>query len=196
MLWRLPAEPFAQENRRFGLYTLYAVGERIGMATVENLQLGPESRQLDSEPVSEQVYRVLRDAICDGVFSDHAHLVQNQFADRLQVTRTPVRDALLHLAPERSDRGESVRRPSGHRFCHLPGNRAVSGCNLSTRRLQVVWRHLLARCHLARVRHAGADEGVPIPVSVAAAGCDAPGAFWNSAPGDESLRLMTKSRTC
>jgi DNA-binding GntR family transcriptional regulator len=70
------------------------------MVTAESLQLGPESRRLDSEPLSEQVYRVLRDAICDGVFSDHAHLVQNQLADQLQVSRTPVRDALLRLAQE------------------------------------------------------------------------------------------------
>jgi DNA-binding GntR family transcriptional regulator len=70
------------------------------MVTAESLQLGPESRRLDSEPLSEQVYRVLRDAICDGAFGDHAHLVQNQLADQLQVSRTPVRDALLRLAQE------------------------------------------------------------------------------------------------
>jgi DNA-binding GntR family transcriptional regulator len=79
------------------------------MVSAESLQLGPESRRLDSEPLSEQVYRVLRDAICDGVFSDHAHLVQNQLADQLQVSRTPVRDALLRLAQENLVRAVGAR---------------------------------------------------------------------------------------
>jgi DNA-binding GntR family transcriptional regulator len=79
------------------------------MVTAESLQLGPESRRLDSEPLSEQVYRVLRDAICDGVFGDHTHLVQNQLADQLQVSRTPVRDALLRLAQENLVRAVGAR---------------------------------------------------------------------------------------
>jgi DNA-binding GntR family transcriptional regulator len=79
------------------------------MVSAESLQLGPESRRLDSEPLSEQVYRVLRDAICDGVFSDHAHLVQNQLAEQLQVSRTPVRDALLRLAQENLVRAVGAR---------------------------------------------------------------------------------------
>ena len=82
------------------------------MVTAESLQLGPESRRLDSEPLSEQVYRVLRDAICDGVFSDHAHLVQNQLADQLQVSRTPVRDALLALAQENLVRASGAKATS------------------------------------------------------------------------------------
>jgi DNA-binding GntR family transcriptional regulator len=79
------------------------------MATAESLQLGPESRRLDSEPLSTQVYRVLRDAICDGVFDDHAHLVQEQLAEQLQVSRTPVRDALLRLAQENLVRAIGAR---------------------------------------------------------------------------------------
>ena len=71
------------------------------MINAEGLQLGPESRRLDSGPLSEQVYRVLRDAILDGVFDEHTHLVQNQLADQLNVSRTPVRDALLRLAQEK-----------------------------------------------------------------------------------------------
>ncbi len=71
------------------------------MSVSEILQLKPDSRRLDSEPLSEQVYRVLRDAICDGVFKDHAHLVQGELAAQLQVSRTPVRDALLRLSQEK-----------------------------------------------------------------------------------------------
>lgn len=79
------------------------------MVTAETLQLGPESRRLDNEPLSEQVYRVLRDAICDGLFDDHTHLVQNQLAEQLDVSRTPVRDALLRLAQENLVRAVGAR---------------------------------------------------------------------------------------
>lgn len=64
------------------------------------LSLPPEARRLDSVTVSEHVYRVLRDAICRGAFAPYHHLVQNQLAEQLQVSRTPVRDALLRLAQE------------------------------------------------------------------------------------------------
>jgi DNA-binding GntR family transcriptional regulator len=71
------------------------------MSVLESLQLEPDSRQLDSESLSEQVYRVLRDAICNGLFEDHAHLVQGELASQLKVSRTPVRDALLRLSQEK-----------------------------------------------------------------------------------------------
>lgn len=71
------------------------------MSAAEDLKLRPGSRRLDSEPLSEQVYRVLRDAICDGVFGDHTHLVQGELAAQLKVSRTPVRDALLRLSQEK-----------------------------------------------------------------------------------------------
>ena len=64
------------------------------------LSLSEDARRLDSEPLSEQVYRALRDAITGGIFEPHAHLVQNQLAEELQVSRTPVRDALLRLSQE------------------------------------------------------------------------------------------------
>jgi DNA-binding GntR family transcriptional regulator len=79
------------------------------MSGVESLQLKPGSRFLDSEPLSEQVYLVLRDAICDGVFPDHTHLVQGDLAAQLRVSRTPVRDALLRLAQENLVRGVGAR---------------------------------------------------------------------------------------
>jgi DNA-binding GntR family transcriptional regulator len=73
------------------------------------LQLQPESRRLDNDPLSEQVYRVLRDAICEGVFGDHTHLVQGELAAQLKVSRTPVRDALLRLAQEKLVRTVGAR---------------------------------------------------------------------------------------
>lgn len=79
------------------------------MSGIESLELRPGSRFLDSEPLSEQVYVVLRDAICDGVFPDHTHLVQGDLAAQLQVSRTPVRDALLRLSQEKLVRGVGAR---------------------------------------------------------------------------------------
>jgi DNA-binding GntR family transcriptional regulator len=62
--------------------------------------LPAEAKRIDSEPLSTQVYRAIRDAICDGTLDEHTHLVQNQLAEQLQVSRTPVRDALLQLSQE------------------------------------------------------------------------------------------------
>jgi DNA-binding GntR family transcriptional regulator len=74
-----------------------------------SLKLPPEARRLDSLPLSEHVYHVLRDAICDGQIKEHDHLVQNQLAEQLEVSRTPVRDALLRLAQEGLVRAVSAR---------------------------------------------------------------------------------------
>jgi DNA-binding GntR family transcriptional regulator len=64
------------------------------------LELPLEARRLDTVPISEHVYQVLRDAICEGRFEPFERLVQNQLAEQLEVSRTPVRDALLRLSQE------------------------------------------------------------------------------------------------
>jgi DNA-binding GntR family transcriptional regulator len=64
------------------------------------LSLPPEARRLDSIPLSDHVYRALRDAILEGVYEPHDHLVQIQLAKELDVSRTPVRDALQRLSQE------------------------------------------------------------------------------------------------
>jgi DNA-binding GntR family transcriptional regulator len=64
------------------------------------LSLPPEARRLDTVPISEHVYRVIRDAICEGRFPPYTRLVQNQIAEQLDVSRTPVRDSLLRLSQE------------------------------------------------------------------------------------------------
>jgi DNA-binding GntR family transcriptional regulator len=46
------------------------------------------------------VYEVLRDRIVDGELAADTKLVQEQLAERLGVSRTPVRDALTRLASE------------------------------------------------------------------------------------------------
>jgi DNA-binding GntR family transcriptional regulator len=64
------------------------------------LSLPSEARRLDSIPLSDHVYRALRDAILEGVYEPHDHLVQIQLAKELDVSRTPVRDALQRLSQE------------------------------------------------------------------------------------------------
>jgi DNA-binding GntR family transcriptional regulator len=49
---------------------------------------------------SEQVYQTLLDAICDGSLAPSAHLVQEQIAAKLGVSRQPVQQALAILKTE------------------------------------------------------------------------------------------------
>jgi DNA-binding GntR family transcriptional regulator len=64
------------------------------------IRLSAEERRLDASLLSEKVYRKLRDAINDGHFKPHGHLVQNDLASKLGVSRTPVREALFRLSHE------------------------------------------------------------------------------------------------
>ncbi len=50
--------------------------------------------------LSDDIYRVLRDAIVNGEIPERSHLSQNPLADALGVSRTPLRDALLRLAQD------------------------------------------------------------------------------------------------
>ncbi len=50
--------------------------------------------------LAESVYRELRSAICEGRIPAGERLVQNSLADQLDISRTPVRDALLRLSQE------------------------------------------------------------------------------------------------
>ncbi|MDH5858275.1 GntR family transcriptional regulator [Lampropedia aestuarii] len=45
----------------------------------------------------EQVYAILRDSICDGTLSPGMHLVQEELAAQLEVSRQPVQHAMLLL---------------------------------------------------------------------------------------------------
>lgn len=70
------------------------------MAEQVVLSLPPEARRLGTVPISDYVYQVIRDAICEGKFEPYTRLVQNQIAEQLEVSRTPVRDSLLRLSQE------------------------------------------------------------------------------------------------
>jgi DNA-binding GntR family transcriptional regulator len=61
-------------------------------------RLAPVRRRLDQRSLAEQVYKALRDAIVDGEYEPGAHLVQEIIAEQLDVSRTPVREALIRLS--------------------------------------------------------------------------------------------------
>lgn len=54
----------------------------------------------DGRPLPVRVYEVVRDMIVDGQLEPDTKLVQEQLADQLGVSRTPVRDALSRLTNE------------------------------------------------------------------------------------------------
>ncbi len=51
-------------------------------------------------PSSELAYQLLLDALLDGRLKPGAHLNQNVLAEQMEMSRSPVRDALLRLAQE------------------------------------------------------------------------------------------------
>ena len=53
-----------------------------------------------ADGIAGSVYRELRAAICDTRLEPNQRLVQNNLADQLGISRTPVRDALMRLAQE------------------------------------------------------------------------------------------------
>lgn len=68
-------------------------------------------------PLSEVVYEKLRDAIRDGELKPGQRLIQAELAERMGVSRIPVREALHRLSKEglvdlAPHRGAVVRRPS------------------------------------------------------------------------------------
>jgi DNA-binding GntR family transcriptional regulator len=71
--------------------------------------LGPLDGLGQEEPLVDSVYRVLRDAICEGRVEPNHKLAQIPLAEQLGISRTPVRDALQRLAQERLVRAVSWR---------------------------------------------------------------------------------------
>jgi DNA-binding GntR family transcriptional regulator len=64
------------------------------------LALPVDARRLDERVLSDHVHAALRDAICDGSLGPYTRLVQTDIAERLGVSRTPVREACIRLAQE------------------------------------------------------------------------------------------------
>jgi DNA-binding GntR family transcriptional regulator len=53
-----------------------------------------------AKPVRQLVYETLRQAICDGGFAPGTRLVEEELAEQLKVSRTPIREALRRLESE------------------------------------------------------------------------------------------------
>jgi len=72
--------------------------------------------ELDAAPATpgEETYIAIRRSILDGTLRPGERIVEQQLAERLHVSRTPVREALLKLEREnllaRVGRGMAVRR--------------------------------------------------------------------------------------
>ncbi len=60
------------------------------------LEISPE----EQKSLRDRVYIKLKQAITDGVFPSGSRLVESELAERLKVSRTPVREALQRLARE------------------------------------------------------------------------------------------------
>lgn len=61
----------------------------------------PDSLAIEPVPsIRDVVYEKLKDAILSGSFDSGEHLVESELAARLQVSRTPVREALRRLESE------------------------------------------------------------------------------------------------
>ncbi len=80
--------------------------------------------------LSDQVYDVLRDAIVNGDLLPNARLVERELADRLRISRTPVREAILRLDHDGyvtplATRGVVVRSLSGADIDEIFGLRIV-----------------------------------------------------------------------
>src|SRR5690554_15275 len=72
-------------------------------------------------PLPERVYQTLEQSIVDGVLRPEMHLVEDELARRLGVSRNPVRQALQRLAHE----GFVKREPGRGAFVHSPSAQEI-----------------------------------------------------------------------
>lgn len=78
------------------------------MKLTKNKKVFLDFRLDDSRPIREQVYYFVRQVIMDGHFSPDDRIVEGQLAKTLNISRTPVREALHSL--ERDGLLESIPR--------------------------------------------------------------------------------------
>ena len=94
----------------------------------------PEAAQIDrSQPIPEQVYRLLRQAIITLRLPPGATIIEKQITDRLGISRTPVRDALRQLA----DEGLIHVKPQSGTFVALIDRQQLEEGRLIRRALEV-----------------------------------------------------------
>lgn len=73
---------------------------------------GSKSDSSDSREATSSTYESLRDLVLSGAIAQGEQIVESQIADRLGVSRTPVRDALARLTSE----GLVEQRPNRTKF--------------------------------------------------------------------------------
>jgi DNA-binding GntR family transcriptional regulator len=74
--------------------------ESVDATVMRDLARALDVARVDPGMLSEDVYRVLREAIVAGRIPVHTHLSQIPLGSALGVSRTPIRDALLRLAQD------------------------------------------------------------------------------------------------
>lgn len=74
-----------------------------------------------SPPLRERVYETLEKLMVDGVLPSGMHLVEDDLAQRLGVSRNPVREALQRLSHE----GFVERQPGRGAFVHSPSRQEI-----------------------------------------------------------------------
>lgn len=86
------------------LYTVDAVRDNGYVEAVERteqaVKTGTGQRRRSSQPMGVVAYEQIRDAIVEGRRVPGSQLVQEQLADELGISRTPIRDALNRLTQE------------------------------------------------------------------------------------------------
>ena len=65
------------------------------------MRIDRAARRTSGGPASRQAYRALRDAIVAAEFEPGQRLSENELAERLAVSRTPIREALIRLRDDR-----------------------------------------------------------------------------------------------
>jgi len=115
---------------------------------------------LYAEPLAEVIYRKLSQDIGDGVYEPGTRLVQDQVAEELGVSRTPVREALQRLAQDGyadrvHGRGYVVRAPTVTEISHVYQVRG----QLEPLAVRLAFDHYSVRNRAEFRRLAGATSG-------------------------------------
>jgi len=89
---------------------------------IDPIGAAPLARLHQPPPLRRQVYERLEELIVDGVLAPGQHLVEQDLAERLGVSRNPIREALQAL-----ERGGWVElRPRHGAFVHTPSTREAT----------------------------------------------------------------------
>ena len=85
---------------RRATWTITSVGRRIRPPALKGNELALKSIKSERRRLADEVYDQLMDAILSGEIGADARLVQEKLAAEMEISRTPVREALLRLEQE------------------------------------------------------------------------------------------------